>query len=88
MHDRALLENVDNGKSIFVNMINKLFGDYSKAVASETLVAKGSSSIKGKLVDLVGARFIAFSETEEGESLTEAKIKQMTGGDILKARPL
>ena len=31
---------------------------------------------------------IAVSETEEGEALAEAKIKQMTGGDVLKARPL
>ena len=28
------------------------------------------------------------SETEKGEALAEAKIKQMTGGDVLKARPL
>jgi putative DNA primase/helicase len=36
----------------------------------------------------VGARLITVSETEEGQSLAEAKIKQMTGGDTLKARPL
>ena len=34
------------------------------------------------------ARLIAVSETEKGEALAEAKIKQMTGGDVLKARPL
>ena len=28
------------------------------------------------------------SETEAGEALAEAKIKQMTGGDVLKGRPL
>ena len=31
---------------------------------------------------------ITVSETEEGQSLAEAKIKQMTGGDTLKGRPL
>ena len=77
-----------NGKSTFVNVINKLLGDYSKAAASQTLVAKGSTSVGDDLVDLVGARFIPVSETEEGEALAEAKIKQMTGGDVLKARPL
>ena len=40
------------------------------------------------LVDLIGARLITVSETEEGQSLAEAKIKQMTGGDTLKGRPL
>ena len=63
-------------------------GDYSKAAASQTLVAKGSTSVGDDLVDLVGARLIPVSETEEGEALAEAKIKQMTGGDVLKARPL
>ena len=77
-----------NGKSTFVNVINKLLGDYSKAASSQTLVAKGSSSIGDDLVDLVSARLISVSETEAGEALAEAKIKQMTGGDVLKGRPL
>ena len=77
-----------NGKSTFVNVINKLLGSYSKAASSQTLVAKGSSSIGDDLVDLVGARLISVSETETGEALAEAKIKQMTGGDVLKGRPL
>ena len=42
-----------NGKSTFVNVINKLLNDYSKAASSQTLVAKGSSSIGDDLVDLV-----------------------------------
>ena len=71
-----------NGKSTFVSVINKLLGDYSKAASSQTLVAKGSSSIGDDLVDLVGARLISVSETETGEALAEAKIKQMTGGDV------
>ncbi len=77
-----------NGKSTFVNVINKLLGDYSKAASSQTLVAKGSSSIGDDLVDLVSARLISVSETEDGEALAESKIKQMTGGDNLKGRPL
>lgn len=77
-----------NGKSTFINIINKLFGDYSKAAASQTLIAKGGSTIGDDLVDLIGARLIPVSETEEGEALAESKIKQMTGGDALKARPL
>ena len=73
------------GKSTFINVINKLLGDYSKAASSQTLVAKGSSSIGDDLDDLVSARLISVSETEAGEALAEAKIKQITGGDVLKA---
>ena len=71
-----------------ISNLGKLLGDYSKAASSQTLVAKGSSSIGDDLVDLVSARLITVSETEAGEALAEAKIKQMTGGDILKGRPL
>ena len=77
-----------NGKSTFINVINKLLGTYGTTAASQTLVANGGSSIGDDLVDLVGARLITVSETEEGQSLAEAKIKQMTGGDTLKGRPL
>ena len=53
-----------------------------------SLVARGGASMGDDLVDLAGARLITVSETEEGQSLADAKIKQMTGGDTLKGRPL
>ena len=77
-----------NGKSTFINVINKLLGMYGMTAASQTLIANGGNSIGDDLVDLIGARLITVSETEEGQSLAEAKIKQMTGGDRLKGRPL
>ena len=77
-----------NGKSTFINVINKLSGLYGTTAASQTLIANGGNSVGDDLVDLIGARLITVSETEEGQSLAEAKIKQMTGGDPLKARPL
>ena len=77
-----------NGKSTFINVINSLLGTYGTTAAAQTLIANGGNSINDDLVDLVGARLISVSETEEGQSLAEAKIKQMTGGDTLKGRPL
>lgn len=77
-----------NGKSTFINVINRLLGSYGTTAASQTLIANGGGSIGDDLVDLIGARLITLSETEEGQSLAEAKIKQMTGGDTLKGRPL
>ena len=84
--DLDLIGNGANGKSTFVNVINKLLGDYSKVASSQTLMAKGSSLVSDDLVDLVSARLIKVSETEASEALAEAKIKHMTGGDILKGR--
>ena len=77
-----------NGKSTFINVINQLLGTYGTTAAANTLVANGGSSIGDDLVDLEGARLISVSETEEGQALAEAKIKQMTGGDRLKGRHL
>ena len=77
-----------NGKSTFINVLNHLLGSYGTTAAAQTLVALGGSSIGDDLLDLVGARLITVSETEEGQSLAEAKIKQMTGGDRLKGRHL
>lgn len=77
-----------NGKSTFTNVVNHLLGTYGTTAAAQTLIAQGGTSIGDDLVDLAGARLITVSETEEGQSLAEAKIKQMTGGDTLKGRPL
>ena len=77
-----------NGKSTFIDVIKHLIGTYGTTAAAQTLIAQGGSSIGDDLVDLARSRFISVSETEEGQSLAEAKIKQMTGGDTLKGRPL
>ena len=77
-----------NGKSTFINVIKHLLGTYGTTAAAQTLIAQGGSSIGDDLVDLARSRFISVSETEEGQSLAESKIKQMTGGDTLKGRPL
>ena len=76
-----------NGKSTFINVINQLIGRYGSTAAAQTMIANGRSAIGDDLVDLIGARLITVSETEEGQSLAEAKIKQMTGGDRLKGKP-
>ena len=68
-----------NRKSTFVNVINKLLDDYLKAASSQTLVAKGSSSIGDDLVGLAGARLISVNETGTGEALAEAKISGRPG---------
>ena len=72
-----------NGKSTFINVINKLLGSLWTTAASQTLIAKVEDQLATTWLILIGARLITVSETEEGQSLAEAKIKQMTGG-ILK----
>jgi len=77
-----------NGKSTFLETLQAVFGDYATNTRAETLMAKRPDAIPNDIADLAGARFVTAVETEEGRHLAEALVKQVTGGDALKARHL
>ena len=77
-----------NGKSTFVNILAKLMGGYSKAAPEQTLLASQRSGVGDDLVYLSGSRFISVPELDQGQSLAEAKIKRITGGDEVTGRAL
>jgi P4 family phage/plasmid primase-like protien len=74
-----------NGKSTLINAILKVIGDYGKQAAPDLLLAKRDSH-PTELADLFGARFVASVEIEDGRRLAESLVKQLTGGDRIKAR--
>lgn len=57
----------------------------SQLAAPELLTIKRGAH-PTELADLQGARFVASIEVEEGKRLAESLVKQMTGGDRIKAR--
>jgi len=75
-----------NGKSTFLGTIQHLLGGYAKQSAPELLLSSKNGRHPTEVADLLGARFVVSSEIDRGRSLAEASIKQMTGGDIIKAR--
>jgi putative DNA primase/helicase len=75
-----------NGKSVFQNTIAGIMADYATAAAMETFVASSMDRHPTDLAMLRGARLVTASETEEGRAWAEARIKQMTGGDRIRAR--
>ena len=77
-----------NGKSTLINTLNQMLGAYSKQAASHTLMANGRQGVGDDLMHLIGARMITVSETDQGNNLAEAKVKQITGGDPITARAL
>lgn len=78
-----------NGKSTLFNMIMHVLGDgYSMQAHSDTLLRNGHSNKDYNAATLIGKRFIATSETAEGEWLDENFVKQLTGGDKVVARVL
>ena len=75
-----------NGKSVFVNAVAGVLGDYASTAAMDTFVASQTERHLAELAMLRGARMVTASETEEGRYWAESRIKQLTGGDPITAR--
>jgi putative DNA primase/helicase len=75
-----------NGKSLFLNIIKRVMGDYAKTAGMDTFTASSGERHPTDLADLHGARLVSASETEEGRSWAESRIKSITGGDPVTAR--
>lgn len=75
-----------NGKSVFINVLMTIMGEYATSAPMTTFTASKYDQHPTDLADLAGARLVTASETEEGRAWAEARIKQMTGGDRIKAR--
>jgi putative DNA primase/helicase len=75
-----------NGKSVFINTVAHILGDYCRAAPMDTFTAAPGDRHPTDLAMLRGARLVTATETEEGRAWAEAKVKQMTGGDPITAR--
>jgi putative DNA primase/helicase len=75
-----------NGKSVFVNVISTVLGDYAANAPMDTFMESRSDRHPTDLAGLRGARFVSATETEQGRRWNESKIKAITGGDDITAR--
>jgi putative DNA primase/helicase len=75
-----------NGKSTFLGTVLAMLGDYGMQAVSELLLAKRSESHPTERADLFGRRLVATIEVDEGKGWAEALMKQLTGGDKVRAR--
>ncbi|KQM86210.1 hypothetical protein ASE67_10195 [Sphingomonas sp. Leaf23] len=75
-----------NGKSVFLNTVTGIMGDYAVTAAMETFADSKNDRHSTELAMLRGARLVTASETEEGRAWAEARIKALTGGDPITAR--
>jgi putative DNA primase/helicase len=75
-----------NGKSVFLNVLNGILGEYAKTAPMDSFTASLSDKHPTDMAGMKGARLVTASETEEGRAWAEAKIKALTGGDIISAR--
>jgi putative DNA primase/helicase len=75
-----------NGKSTFLGTVLALLGDYGMQAVSDLLLAKKNDTHPTERADLFGRRFVATIEIDDGKRLAEALMKQLTGGDKVRAR--
>ena len=79
-----------NGKSIWVDLLNLVLGDYSDKINIALLTQK-RKSIGGptpEIAKLKGRRFVSMDEPSAGDELNEGIMKQMTGGDEMEGRAM
>lgn len=75
-----------NGKSVFVNVLSAILGDYAATAPLDTFLPARGERHPTDLAGLRGARLVSVVETEAGRSWAESKLKAVTGGDTIKAR--
>ena len=81
-----------NGKSTMLSAIHHLLGDYA-AVSPVSIIcrvdrAKNAEAANPMLASLKGKRFVTMAESNQYGKLDEEVIKQLTGGEEIKARNL
>ncbi|MEV2236269.1 phage/plasmid primase, P4 family [Streptomyces phaeochromogenes] len=79
-------KNGKNGKSVLLDVLMKLLGDYADAAPPGFLMARPYEGHPTDLAELHGRRVIVCSEVKHGDKFDEARVKLLTGGDRIKAR--
>lgn len=79
-----------NGKSMLIDFLKNVLGDYAEVLKTSILTAKRGSSASAdpELVKTKGVRFCILQEPEEGDVINTGTMKELSGGDDVTARGL
>jgi putative DNA primase/helicase len=76
-----------NGKSLLLKLFILMLGnDYAMTANRELLIGKKGEVHPTELASLFGKRLVVSIETDDGHQLAEGMVKQLTGGDRIRAR--
>lgn len=80
----------ENGKSVVVNVLQLLAGEYAMTADFDTFAQADATpgSPRPDLVRLRGARVVTAGEPDRRIQLSESRLKQITGEDVITARTL
>ena len=74
-----------NGKSVFLQTLAFVLGDYAATAAPDTFINRSGTRHQSEIAGLRSARMVLMSETEPDAQWAEARIKMVTGGEKLRA---
>lgn len=78
-----------NGKTVLVETLLTLLGEYGqKGPRSVMLGRETHGGPRTDLTRIEGARLVALSETDRNDAFSEARLKELTGGERIAARAL
>lgn len=75
-----------NGKGVIFGTFYRMLGNYAVKATQSLLMTSKHEKHPTELTDLYRARYVLCVETEQGGHLAEAAVKELTGGDTIKAR--
>ncbi|MFF8430587.1 phage/plasmid primase, P4 family [Streptomyces sp. NPDC016566] len=76
-----------NGKSVLLEVMMQILGDYANAAPPGFLMEKGKfTEHSTELTELHGRRIVVCSELKPNDKFNEARVKLLTGGDTITAR--
>src|SRR5204863_3631560 len=77
-----------NGKGTWLAAIQYALGEYATTAAAETFVESKNGGDKHPcdVAKLAGARLVVCNEIDEGQRWDEARVKNLTGRDMMTAR--
>lgn len=81
-------ENGNNGKSVLINVLMRLFNDFGMQTPIDTLLSRKPGAQSNDLVRMKGARFVSSAEANKNCYFDEALVKRITGNDPMTARLL
>jgi len=77
----------NNGKSVYVNTLYKIMGDYADSLNSDFLMQRtNSGGHSTEIAKLMGKRLVTSNELSEGKFFDEKLINNLTGGEVVTAR--
>jgi P4 family phage/plasmid primase-like protien len=79
-----------NGKSVTIDLLKHMLGEYFGTVPVTILTKKrnSSGSASPELADKFGKRLLVVNETEHNDVIFVGQMKEYTGKDLIMARPL